>query len=62
MPTTVSKGVYHHGKRHRLAVTAKDESPEAFKAARVELDSLVRAFTEATTLTKGRQSYRKRKG
>jgi hypothetical protein len=36
--------MYHHGKRHRFEVTAKDDSPEAFKAALAELDAKVRAF------------------
>lgn len=62
MTTTVSRGVYRHGKRHRFSVTPKDDSPEAFKAALVELDETVRAFTHATTPKISRQSYRKAKG
>jgi hypothetical protein len=62
MPATVSRGVYHHGKRHRFAVTARDDSPEAFSAALAELDAQVRQFTEAGASRAGRQSYRKRKG
>ena len=50
-----------HGKRHRFVVTATDDSPEAFKAAMVELDEKVRAFTNATTPKIARQSYRKGK-
>lgn len=62
MAATVSRGVYHHGKRHRFSVTPKDDSPEAFKAALVELDETVRTFTHATTPKIARQSYRKAKG
>lgn len=62
MPTTVSRSVHHHGKRHRFAVTPKDESSAAFKAALVELDEQVRAFTEAKAKDVGRKSYRKPKG
>jgi hypothetical protein len=62
MPSSVSRGVYHHGKRHRFVVTAKDDSPAAFKAALIELDEQVRKFTEATTPKAARSSYRKPKG
>jgi len=62
MATTVSRGVYHHGKRHRFSVTPVDDSPEAFQAALVELDDKVRAFTNAALPKVDRQSYRKRKG
>ncbi|WP_156356313.1 hypothetical protein [Sphingomonas sp. Leaf22] len=62
MATTVSQGVYHHGKRHRFSVTAADDSPEAFQAALAELNDEVRAFTQATAPSVYRQSYRKRKG
>jgi hypothetical protein len=61
MPASVSRGVYHHGKRHKFVVTAKDDSPEAFKAALRELDEKVRSFTEATTPKVERRSYRKNK-
>lgn len=61
MTTTVSRGVYHHGKRHRFVATPKDDSPEAFKAALIELDEKIRAFTNATTPKIARQSYRKGK-
>jgi hypothetical protein len=61
MPATVSKGIYHHGKRHRFQVTAKDDSPEAFRAALAELDEKVCAFTETVAVDVQRQSYRKRK-
>jgi hypothetical protein len=37
MTASVSRSVYHHGKRHRLVVTAKDDSLEAFEAALGEL-------------------------
>lgn len=62
MPVSISRGVYHHGKRHRFVVTAQDDSIEAFKAASAELDEQVRRFTEATVPKVVRQSYRKRKG
>lgn len=62
MPTSISRGVYHHGKRHRFTVTPKDESLEAFKAALSELDEQVTKFKNASTPTTTRQSYRKRKG
>jgi hypothetical protein len=60
MPTSVSKGVYHHGKRHRFVATAKDDSPEAFQAALDELDNKVRAFTATTAPKVVQQSYRKK--
>ena len=62
MATSVSRGVYHHGKRHRFVATAKDDSREAFEAALDELDEKVRVFTAATTSEITRQSYRKKKG
>jgi hypothetical protein len=62
MPASVSQGIYHHGKRHRFVVTAQGDSPEAFKAALVELNEQVRSFTHATAPKVVRQSYRKRKG
>ncbi|MEO9132064.1 MAG: hypothetical protein ABI240_12750 [Sphingomonas sp.] len=60
--TTVSRGVYHHGKRHRFVTTPTDDSAEAFKAALAELDEMVRKFTDGTTLKVAKQSYRKKKG
>jgi hypothetical protein len=60
MPTEVSKSVLHHGKRHRFAVTAKDESDEAFKAALDELDEMVLRFTKEIRPVR-RQAYRKSK-
>lgn len=62
MPTSVSRSVHHHGKRHRFAVTPKDESGAAFKAALAELDEQVRAFTEANAKDLGRKSYRRPRG
>ena len=62
MPTSVSRGVYRHGKRHRFVVMAQDDSPAAFKAALAELDEQVRKFIEATKPNVLRHSYRKRKG
>ncbi|NIJ63439.1 hypothetical protein FHR20_000370 [Sphingomonas leidyi] len=62
MAATVSKGVYHHGKRHRFEVVAKDDSHEAFRAALIELDEKVRVFTEATKPKTTKQSFRKQKG
>jgi hypothetical protein len=59
--TTVSRGIYHHGNRHRFEATARDDSPEAFKAALAELDDKVRMFTAATTPKVARRSYRKPK-
>jgi hypothetical protein len=61
MPTEVSRSVYHHGKRHRLVVTAKDDSDEAFKAACVELDDKVRSFIDEIRPVR-RQAYRKGAG
>jgi hypothetical protein len=62
MATTVSRGVYHHGKRHRFEATAKDDTPEAFRAAQVELDEKVSAFLVASTPRVTKQSYRKKRG
>jgi len=62
MATTVSRGVYHHGKRHRFEATPKDDSPEAFRAALVELDEKVSAFLAASAPRVAKQSYRKKKG
>jgi hypothetical protein len=61
MPASASRGVYHHGKRHRFVVTALDDSSEAFDAALADLDEKVRAFTEANAPKLARQSYRKNK-
>lgn len=61
MPSTVSRCVYRHGKRHRFSVTAKDDSPEAFKAALAELDEKVRAFAAGVSPKVVRQAYRKPK-
>ena len=62
MAATVSRGVYHHGKRHRFEVTAKDDSQEAFEAALIALDEQVRTFTEAAKPKVAKQAYRKKKG
>jgi hypothetical protein len=62
MAATVSRGVYHHGKRHRFEATAKDDSPEAFQAALAELDGKVRAFRNAIAPKVVKPSYRKKKG
>lgn len=62
MLATVSTSVRHHGKRHRFAVTAKDDSPEAFKVALTELQELAQSFRDEITPKVGRQSYQKRKG
>jgi hypothetical protein len=61
MPASVSRGVYRHGKRHRFVVTARDDSPEAFRAALAELDRKVGGFTDAIAPKVTRQSYRKNK-
>jgi len=61
MPPSFSRGVYHHGKRHRFVVTAKDDSREACKAALVALDEKVRAFTRGIAPKVAKQSYRKAK-
>ncbi|WP_138984469.1 hypothetical protein [Sphingobium yanoikuyae] len=62
MPATVSTSVLYHGKRHRIAVTAKDDSPEAFAAALEEMQDKARNFREEITPQVKRQSYRKKKG
>jgi hypothetical protein len=62
MPATVSTNVRHHGKRHRLAVTAKDDSPEAFEAALRELQEQAQSFRGEIAPKVERQSYQKRKG
>jgi hypothetical protein len=62
MPPTVSTSVLHHGKRHRIAVTAKDDSPEAFAAALEEMQDKARNFREEIAPKVEQRSYRKKKG
>lgn len=62
MPVSFSQGVYHHGKRHRFVVTAKDDSAEAAKAAMLELSEQVRKFKESLAALVARRSFRKSKG
>ena len=61
MPTTVSSGVYHHGKRHRFSATTADDSPEAFQRAMDDLNRQVNEFKAKAERPIEKQSYRKNK-
>jgi hypothetical protein len=60
MPTTFSRSVVHHGKRHRFSVTAKEESEETAKEALEELSRQVADFESKIRDPSKRAAYRKR--